>query len=302
MIAHRSGASRRRDAYTVLGWRGTGQDMNGDKASLWVVATPIGNLDDITLRALAVLRAVALVAAEDTRHTRLLLRHHGIEARLLALHEHNEAEALAGVLARLAAGEDVALVSDAGTPLISDPGFRLVQAARAEGIAVRAVPGPSAVIAALSIAGLPTDRFAFEGFLPARAAARRARLEALAAEPRTLVFYESCHRIRETLGDLQEIFGAARPAVLARELTKLHETVLAMPLAELAARVAADPDQERGEIVLVVAGNEAAAADRLVEGRRVHAILAPHLPPATAAKLAAAISEAPRKALYAGDS
>lgn len=272
----------------------------GTSGTLWVVATPIGNLDDITLRALQVLRAAHRVAAEDTRHTRRLLAHHGIRAELLALHEHNEDRAGASVLAALEAGRDIALVSDAGTPLISDPGFRVVRAARARGLRVSPVPGPCAAIAALSVAGLPPDRFVFEGFLPARGAARRARLQALAGEPRTLVFHESGHRIGAMLDDCVAAFGAARPAVLARELTKLHETVLSQSLGELARRVAGDPDQARGEIVLLVGGRPAEAGDALAEGRRVLALLSPHLPPARAAQLAAAISGAPRKTLYAG--
>ena len=271
---------------------------NKDRGTLWVVATPIGNLDDISVRALKVLREVAIIAAEDTRHSRTLLQHHGIDTPMLAVHDHNERSALDSVLAHLAAGDNVALVSDAGTPLISDPGFRLVRAAREQAYSVVAVPGACAAVAALSVAGLPTDRFVFEGFLPSRPAARRARISALAGESRTLVLYESSHRIAQCLVDLAAILGPGRPAVLARELTKLHETVLALPLAELAARVAADPDQQRGEIVLLVAGHDADDGERLAEGRRVLDILAPHLPPARAAKLAAAISGAPRKALY----
>ncbi len=269
------------------------------KGTLWVVATPIGNLDDISLRALKVLREVVVIAAEDTRHSRTLLQHHGIDTPMLAVHDHNERTALDSVLERLASGEDVALVSDAGTPLISDPGFRLVRAAREQEYPVVAVPGACAAVAALSVAGLPTDRFVFEGFLPAKAAARRARITALAAETRTLVLYESSHRVAQCLDNLAAILGHDRPAVLVRELTKMHETVLSMPLAELAARVAADPNQQRGEIVLLIAGHEAGdGGERLAEGRRVQGILAAHLPPAKAAKLAAAISGAPRKALY----
>ena len=250
-------------------------------------------------RACAVLRGVALIAAEDTRHSRPLLAHHGIATPLAALHEHNEREAVQGLLARLAAGEDVALVSDAGTPLVSDPGFRLVRAARAAGVRVSPVPGACAAIAALSVAGLPSDRFVFEGFLPPKPAGRRARLEQLAGEARTLIFYESSHRVAASLADMRDVFGADREAVLARELTKLFETVIGEPLADLAARVASDPDQQRGECVLLVAGCGDQVDARLVEGRRVFAMLRKELPPARAAKLAAAISGAPRKALYA---
>ena len=274
---------------------------NGHSARgrLWVVATPIGNLDDLSPRARDVLRTVALVAAEDTRHSAPLLAHAGSRARTFALHEHNEREQAERVVERLLAGDDVALVSDAGTPLISDPGFRLVRAAREAGCEVSPVPGPCAAIAALSVAGIASDRFVFEGFLPAKSAARRERLQALASEPRTLIFYESSHRIVEALADFVAIFGAARGATLARELTKVFETAVAATLAELHARVLADPNQRRGEFVLVVAGAEGEAADAtLAEGRRVFALLREELPPARAAKLAAAISGAPRKALY----
>lgn len=265
---------------------------------LWVVATPIGHRDDLSARAIETLRAVALIAAEDTRHSRPLLLHHGIATPLVALHDYNEREVVDALVARLQGGESVALISDAGTPLISDPGFRLVRAARAAGIRCAPVPGACAAIAALSVAGLPSDRFVFEGFLPAKAAARRSRLRELAGEPRTIIFYESSHRVAESLADMRDVFGAEREAVLARELTKMFETVLGEPLAELAARVAADPDQQRGEHVIVVAGRGEEADAKLVEGRRVFAILREELPPAKAAKLAAAISGAPRKLLY----
>jgi 16S rRNA (cytidine1402-2'-O)-methyltransferase len=265
---------------------------------LWVVATPIGHRDDLSTRAIETLRTVAVIAAEDTRHSRPLLLHHGVATPLVALHDHNEREVVDALVARLQAGESVALISDAGTPLISDPGFRLVRAARAAGIRCAPVPGACAAIAALSVAGLPSDRFVFEGFLPPKAAARRSRLQELAGEPRTLIFYESSHRVAESLADMRDMFGGEREAVLARELTKLFETVLGEPLAELAARVAADPDQQRGEHVIVVAGRGEEADAKLAEGRRVFAILRDELPPAKAAKLAAAISGAPRKLLY----
>lgn len=266
--------------------------------SLWVVATPIGHRDDLSPRAVATLRTVAAIAAEDTRHSRPLLQHFGIDTPLLALHEHNEREAVASMVGRLLEGESLALISDAGTPLISDPGFRLVRAARAAGIRCMPVPGACAAIAALSVAGLPSDRFVFEGFLPPKSAARRSRLQELKGEPRTLIFYESSHRVAESLADLREVFGAGREAVLARELTKLFETVIGEPLGELAERVANDPDQQRGECVLLVAGRGEDVDDRLAEGQRVFAILREELPPARAAKLAAAITGAPRKQLY----
>ncbi|KAF1701085.1 16S rRNA (cytidine(1402)-2'-O)-methyltransferase [Pseudoxanthomonas suwonensis] len=267
-------------------------------ATLHVVATPIGNLGDLSPRAQQVLREVAAICAEDTRRSGQLLSHFGISTPLVALHEHNEQQMAERLVARLLAGESLALVSDAGTPLVSDPGFRLVRAAREAGVRVSPVPGPSALIAALSVAGLPSDRFAFEGFLPAKASARRERLAALAGEPRTLVFYESSHRIEESLADLRQAFGEERPAVLARELTKLFETVLDGTLADLHRRVQDDADQRKGEFVLVVQGVGEDADAKLAEGRRVHAILARQLPPSTAAKLAAEITGAPRKALY----
>ncbi|MBN8717298.1 MAG: 16S rRNA (cytidine(1402)-2'-O)-methyltransferase [Stenotrophomonas sp.] len=266
--------------------------------TLFVVATPIGNLGDLTPRAQQVLREVAAICAEDTRRSGQLLAQFGIATPLLALHEHNEDAIAQRIVARLLGGESLALISDAGTPLVSDPGFRLVRAARAAGVKVSPVPGASALIAALSVAGLPSDRFAFEGFLPAKAAARRERLQALAGEARTLIFYESSHRIGEALADMAAAFGGARPAVLARELTKLFETVRDGTLSGLLAQVEADPDQRRGEFVLLVQG---AAGDRdakVAEGRRLYARLKAHLPPSTAAKLAAELSGAPRKALY----
>jgi 16S rRNA (cytidine1402-2'-O)-methyltransferase len=268
---------------------------------LWVVATPIGHRDDLSARAIETLRAVAVIAAEDTRHSRPLLVHHNIDTPLIALHDYNERDAVEAIVRRMQGGDAVALISDAGTPLISDPGFRLVRAARAAGIRCIPVPGACAAIAALSVAGLPSDRFVFEGFLPPKAAARRSRLQELAGDARTLIFYESSHRVAESLADMRDVFGADREAVLARELTKLFETVLGAPLAELAARVVADPDQQRGEHVILVAGRGEEADAKLAEGQRVFAILREELPPAKAAKLAAAISGAPRKSLYEGE-
>ena len=266
--------------------------------TLHVVATPIGNLGDLSPRAQAVLRGVAAICAEDTRRSGQLLAHFGIATPLLALHEHNEDAIAQRVVARLLAGDSLALVSDAGTPLVSDPGYRLVRAARAAGVRVSPVPGACAAIAALSVAGLASDRFAFEGFLPSRAAARRERLRALVSEPRTLVFYESSHRIVETLEDMAATFGGDRPAVLARELTKLFETVPDGGLSDLLAAVQADDNQRKGEFVLVVQGAGEDADARLAEGRRVYALLSAQLPPSAAARLAADITGAPRKALY----
>src|SRR5436190_2507952 len=225
-----------------------------ESATLWIVATPIGNLDDIAPRAVAVLKSVAAIACEDTRHARVLTDRYNVTTPLLAYHEHNERELAPKLVARLEGGDSLALVSDAGTPLVSDPGFRLVRAARERGLRVSTVPGACAAIAALSVAGLPCERFAFEGFLPAKAAARRERLAELAHEPRTLVFYESKHRIEESLEDLVSAFGAARPAAIGRELTKAHETVLVGGLRDLLGRVREDAEQRLGEFVLVVAG------------------------------------------------
>jgi 16S rRNA (cytidine1402-2'-O)-methyltransferase len=272
--------------------------MSTTVATLYVVATPIGNLADLSPRAQEVLRSVAAICAEDTRHTGQLLSHFGISKPLVALHDHNEEAMALRVVARLQAGESLAVVSDAGTPLVSDPGFRLVRAARAAGIKVSPVPGACAAIAALSVAGLPSDRFVFEGFLPAKAAARRDRLQRLASETGTLVFYESSHRIAESLADMAMAFGAERPAVVARELTKLFETVLDGSLAQLLATVQADDNQRKGEFVVMVQGAGDDEAAKVAEGRRLYARLNEHLPPSTAAKLAAELSGAPRKALY----
>ncbi len=263
---------------------------------LYVVATPIGNLGDLSSRARSTLESCALIAAEDTRHTGTLLKHLGVTTPLLSLHEHNEAQRTPDLISRLRAGASIALVSDAGTPAISDPGFELVRAAAAAGIDIVAVPGPCAAVAALSIAAQPTDRFCFEGFLPARGTARRARLESLKLEPRTLVFYESPHRVAETLEDCAAAFGTERAATAAREITKLHETTYRGSLGELAARAAADADFARGEIVLVVAGApaQAAVAEGGADGHggaldRVLSVLLAELPLKQAARLAAQI-------------
>ncbi|MDV5860208.1 16S rRNA (cytidine(1402)-2'-O)-methyltransferase [Pseudomonas mendocina] len=268
--------------------------------SLYVVATPIGNLDDISARALRILREVALIAAEDTRHSARLLQHFGIQTPLAACHEHNERDQGGRFLARLQAGEDVALISDAGTPLISDPGYHLVRQARAAGFAVVPVPGACALIAALSAAGLPSDRFIFEGFLPAKAAGRRARLEQVREEPRTLIFYEAPHRILECLQDMCEVFGDDRPALLARELTKTFETLQGLPLAELCEWVAADSNQQRGECVVLVAGWQAPEGEEAVsaEALRVLDLLLSEMPLKRAAALAAEITGVRKNVLY----
>lgn len=268
--------------------------------TLYVVATPIGNLDDISARALRILREVALIAAEDTRHSARLMQHFGIGTPLAACHEHNERDQGGRFLARLEAGEDVALISDAGTPLISDPGYHLVRQARAAGFAVVPVPGACALIAALSAAGLPSDRFIFEGFLPAKAAGRRARLEQVREEPRTLIFYEAPHRILECLEDMRAVFGGERQALLARELTKTFETLKGLPLDELCAWVAADSNQQRGECVVLVAGWQAPEGEEAVsaEALRVLDLLLAEMPLKRAAALAAEITGVRKNLLY----
>lgn len=268
--------------------------------TLYVVATPIGNLEDISARALRVLREVALIAAEDTRHSSRLLQHFGITTPLAACHEHNEREQGGRFVERLLAGEDVALISDAGTPLISDPGFHLVRAARAAGIRVSPVPGACALVAALSAAGLPSDRFIFEGFLPAKAAARQARLQSVVEEPRTLIFYEAPHRLLESLQDMCEAFGGQRQAVLGRELSKTFETLKGLPLDELCAWVAGDGNQQRGECVVLVAGWQAPEGEDALSGEalRVLDLLLADLPLKRAAALAAEITGVRKNLLY----
>ncbi|WP_251978972.1 16S rRNA (cytidine(1402)-2'-O)-methyltransferase [Salinicola avicenniae] len=253
---------------------------------LYVVATPIGNLEDLSARAARVLAEADAIAAEDTRHTQRLLRHLGIERPLISLHEHNEASRVEQLRRRLAAGESLALVSDAGTPLISDPGFVLVRELRGAGCRIVPVPGACALVAALSAAGLPTDRFTFEGFLPAKSGARRRQLETGAQREETRVFYESPHRIRDTLVDLDATLGA-RQVVLGRELTKTFETFLAGTSSELLATMDADADQARGEFVVMVAGAPPAQVDADdAEGR---ALLEAMLAEGVSVKSAAAV-------------
>jgi 16S rRNA (cytidine1402-2'-O)-methyltransferase len=260
------------------------------------VATPIGNLGDIGARALEVLRAVDLVAAEDTRVTGMLLAHFGIDRPMLALHQHNERRAIARVLALLDEGRAVALAADAGTPALSDPGALLVRAVREHGAATLPIPGPSALAAAWSVSGF-SGPFLFQGFLPARAAERRKALGALASLPCALVFYEAPHRVLDAAGDLAQVLGKERRVVLARELTKLFETVYECALGDLAAWLEADANRQRGEFVLIVSGAvERAPQDQLAE--RVLGVLLEDLPPAQAARLAARIAGVPRSALY----
>ena len=269
------------------------------RGRLEVIATPIGNLSDVSERARASLAGADVIAAEDTRRTLQLLQALGLSRPLISLHAHNERQRVPALLARLRAGDTVALVSDAGTPLLSDPGLELVRAAAGAGFEVRAIPGPSAITSALAVAGLPTERFCFEGFLPSAQRERRERLALLACEPRTLVLFEAPHRIAASLADLAAVFGAERPAVLARELTKLHESVYRSTLAELAARAAHDPDLQRGEITLVVQGTPASTGGDTALLRRALELLLSELPPAKAAAIAAQLSGVRRSEAYA---
>lgn len=266
---------------------------------LYVVATPIGNLADISQRALAVLAGVDLIAAEDTRHSGRLFQQYQITCKTLALHDHNERDRAPDVVARLAQGKSVALISDAGTPLISDPGFHLVRLARESGIDVVPVPGASAMVAALSVAGLPSDRFVFEGFLPSKSIARKKRLEAMSAETRTMIFYEAPHRLLDTLADMVAVFGAGHHVVLARELTKTFETIRGDAVAGLLEWARHDPDQQKGEIVLLVGGVSAVTSDAPDgEAQRILKILLDELPLSQASALAAKITGGKKKPLY----
>ena len=233
------------------------ESADNSQGQLYIVPTPIGNLSDITQRALEVLQAVDLIAAEDTRHTGLLLQHFAINARLFALHDHNEQQKAETLLAKLKEGQNIALVSDAGTPLINDPGYHLVRTCREANIRVVPLPGPCAAIAALSAAGLPSDRFCYEGFLPAKSKGRRDTLKALEEEPRTLIFYESTHRLVESLEDICAVLGESRYVVLARELTKTWESIHGAPIGELVAWVKEDENRRKGEMVLIVEGFKA---------------------------------------------
>ncbi len=266
--------------------------------ALYVVATPIGNLGDISLRALETLRAADLVACEDTRHARHLLDHHGIKAQTLALHQHNENEAAEKLLRLLGDGKRIAMISDAGTPGVSDPGARAVAAVRAAGFRVIPLPGPNAAIAAMSAAGLADERFLFVGFLPAKVGARRTAIGELAGVQAALVFYEAPHRVAETIADLAATLEPQREIVIARELTKMFEQIEKLPLAEASAWLAADPNRSRGEFVLVVSGPPPREGLD-VESDRVLAALLAELPVKQAAKLAAEITGQPKNALYA---
>ena len=285
------------------GWVGPGGLVGGiivaaRPGRLDVIATPIGNLADLSPRAREALAGADCVLAEDTRHSGQLLAACGISRPMLSLHDHNEAARATELVARMQAGEVLALVSDAGTPLMSDPGYHLVRAAATAGLEVRSIAGPSAVTAALAVAGLPTDRFVFEGFLPARAGERAAACARLALEPRTLVLFEAPHRVAESLASLAGAFGADRPAVVARELTKRHETVHRGTLGELAAEAQSNPDMARGEITLVIAGSSALAEGDELLAARLLPLLLKELPPARAAAITAHVSGVKKRALY----
>jgi len=274
-------------------------NTSAQAGTLYVVATPIGNLGDFTPRARDVLNSVTAIAAEDTRHSKKLLQAYGIQTPLFALHEHNEADKAAGVIARLQAGDSIALISDAGTPLISDPGFPLIRLAQESGITLCPIPGASALITALSVAGIATNRFCFEGFLPAKPGNRRNQLSALCTEQRTLVFYEAPHRIGAMLADLVAIFGDTRQACVARELTKRFEELAHGNLADLQQQFA-DAGRCRGEFVVVVAGcDEGHDQDsQEIATSTLLAALCAHLPVKTAAKITAELTGAARNELY----
>ncbi len=267
--------------------------------TLYIVATPIGNLDDMSARAVAILRSADVIAAEDTRVSAVLMRHYGIDTPMIALHEHNEERRAPSLVERLLGGDSVALVSDAGTPLVNDPGYRLVRLARDAGVAVSPIPGPCALVAALACCGLPAAKFTFEGFLPSSRAARRAALAALAAERRTMAFYEAPHRVREAVADMARTFGEERPAAIARELTKRFETVVDATLGVLAAWLDAGEYNRRGEFVIVVQGLRGAEGEALrpewVEAVRE---LGRVMPPKQAARIIAGATGARSQALY----
>lgn len=269
-----------------------------DVSTLYIVPTPIGNLTDITQRALTVLAQVDLIAAEDTRHSNKLLSHFGIQTPMFALHDHNEQQKADVLIEKLIQGQSIALISDAGTPLISDPGYHLVNRCRQANIKVVPLPGACAVITALSASGLPSDRFSFEGFLPPKRKGRCDKFNEIIQDPRTLIFYESPHRIMDALDDMLSVLGASRQVVLARELTKTYETIYGAPLGELIDWLAQDSNRIRGEIVLLVAGHRAEKEDLPHDALRALAILQKELPLKKAAALAAELYDVKKNALY----
>lgn len=269
------------------------------ESTLFVVATPIGNLDDLPPRAKTVLDEADLIAAEDTRHTGRLLSHFGIKTPQIALHEHNEEKLVPQLIGKLQEGQSIALVSDAGTPLISDPGYRLLRAAHEKGIRVSPLPGASSVVAALSVAGLPTDRFCFEGFLPAKKSARRKRLGELADEARTMVFFEAVHRVAECLDDMLQIFGAGRQAFIGREITKIHEQCVAGPLVDLKRMLDEGRLEIKGEFVLVIEGREARPSRSVkIDLNQLVKELSGVLPGSQAADVAARVTGRKRNEMY----
>ncbi|MCA6973045.1 16S rRNA (cytidine(1402)-2'-O)-methyltransferase [Pectobacterium carotovorum] len=276
------------------------QDQQADisASTLYIVPTPIGNLGDITQRALAVLASVDLIAAEDTRHTGLLLQHFAINARLFALHDHNEQQKADVLLAKLQLGQSIALVSDAGTPLINDPGYHLVRRCREAGVRVVPLPGACAAITALSASGLASDRFCYEGFLPAKTKGRKDKLRELGEETRTLIFYESTHRLLDSLQDISEVLGAERYVALAREITKTWESIHGAPVGELLAWVKEDENRRKGEMVLIVEGHQVDDSALSAEALRTLALLRAELPLKKAAALAAEIHGVKKNALY----
>jgi 16S rRNA (cytidine1402-2'-O)-methyltransferase len=270
-----------------------------DSPTLFIVPTPIGNLGDITQRALDILSSVDLIAAEDTRHTGKLLSHFNIQTRTFALHDHNEQEKAQRLVEQLLAGKSIALVSDAGTPLISDPGYHLVNQCRQAGVKVVPLPGACAVIAALSASGLPSDRFSFEGFLPPKTKARKDKIQDIMTDGRTCIFYESPHRITDALNDMLDVLGPDRHVVLARELTKTYETIQGMPLGELVEWIAEDDNRRKGEMVLLVHGYREPIRDELLpEATRALSILVASLPLKKAAAAVAEIYSLKKNALY----
>jgi 16S rRNA (cytidine1402-2'-O)-methyltransferase len=267
-------------------------------AELFIVATPIGNLGDFTQRAIDTLKSVDLVAAEDTRHSRTLLVSHGIDKPMVALHEHNEENMAPKLVERLLGGESIALISDAGTPLLSDPGFRLVRLAIEHQVRIVPLPGPSSIVTALSVAGIATDRFVFEGFLPARQAARIARLNELSTESRTLVFFESSHRIKDSLADLGQVLGPDRQLAVCRELTKQFETILRGSIEQVRAAVEADNNQQKGEFVLVVAGSSENLDQNMANALNMSRALQEYLSASQSARVAAKLCGVSRRDLY----
>ncbi len=272
-------------------------NVSNDSGTIYVVATPIGNLADISWRAIETLKRVDTILAEDTRHTMALLRHYGVATRCFSFHEHNERHQSARLCERVAQGATIALVSDAGTPLISDPGFYFVRMARAKNLHIVPIPGANAMVSALSVAGLPSDRFIFEGFLPAKAEMRKKYLMTMQHEPRTLIFYEAPHRLLATLQCMGEVFGGTRDVVLARELTKRYETVKKLSLSEMLQWVDESRDQTKGEMVLLVAG-----ADKLSQGpqeiQKMLTILLDEMPLKQAAHVAAKLTGGKKNELY----